>query len=128
MKTSTSSDLERDPGLRIEQVVVDDHVVVRVAGEIDVYTAPRLREQLIRLVGSGSVIVDLDEVTFLDSTALGVLVGALKRQRDHGGTFSVVASGNRVRRLFDITGLTRVFPFYKSVTEATSETGETPEA
>lgn len=114
----TSSELDRDPDLRISVEDGEDQPVVHVAGEIDVYTAPRLREQLLRLAGERTLIIDLTEVSFLDSTALGVLVGAMKRQRERGGTMSIVTSGTRVRRLFEITGLTRVFTVYDSVDEA----------
>jgi len=116
----TSSDLDRDPGLRISVQSGDEQLVVCVAGEIDVYTAPRLREQLMPLAGAGTLIVDLSEVSFLDSTALGVLVGAMKRQRERGGTMRIVTAGTRVRRLFEITGLTRVFTCYETLDEATS--------
>jgi anti-sigma B factor antagonist len=116
----TQSDLDRDPDLRIDVDKGDGRVVVRVAGEIDVYTAPRLREQLIRLVSDATLIVDLSDVSFLDSTALGVLVGAMKRQREANGTLSIVTSGTRIRRLFDITGLTRVFTVYDSLEDATA--------
>lgn len=115
-----SSDLDRDPGLRISVENSDGQPVVHVAGEIDVYTAPRLREELLRLVTDGTLIVDLSEVSFLDSTALGVLVGAMKRQRERGGTLSIVTEGPRMRRLFDITGLTRVFTLYETLEAALS--------
>src|SRR5918912_3313340 len=66
---------------------VAEHTVLEVGGEVDVYTAPRLRERLVELVDGGArdVVVDLSRVDFLDSTGLGVLVGALKRLRSAGG-------------------------------------------
>ncbi len=66
--------------------------VVAVGGEIDVYTAPKLREQLVDLVAAGShhLIVDMEGVEFLDSTGLGVLVGGLKRVRAHDGSLRLV--------------------------------------
>ena len=84
---------------------VDEHSVVDVKGEIDVYTAPKLREKLIELVSEGSydVVVNLEGVDFLDSTGLGVLVGALKRVKAHdgnfvtGGTIIVRQRGRRFR-------------------------------
>jgi anti-sigma B factor antagonist len=115
---TTSSDLDRNPDLRINVENADGRAVVRVAGEIDVYTAPRLREQLLRVAGDGSLIVDLTDVSFLDSTALGVLVGAMKRQRERGGTMLIVTTGTRISRLFEITGLSRVFSLYDSVQDA----------
>ena len=95
--------------------------VVDVKGEIDVYTAPKLREKLIELVSEGSydVIVNLEGVDFLDSTGLGVLVGALKRVKAHDGTLALVCTQDKILKIFKITGLTKVFPIHGSVEEAT---------
>jgi anti-sigma B factor antagonist len=101
---------------------VDGHSVVDVKGEIDVYTAPKLREKLIELVSEGSydVVVNLEGVDFLDSTGLGVLVGALKRVKAHDGNLSLVCTQDKILKIFKITGLTKVFPIFDSVEEATS--------
>jgi anti-sigma B factor antagonist len=97
-----------------------DRTVVQVTGEVDVYTAPKLREQLVSLVDAGryDIIVDMDAVEFLDSTGLGVLVGGLKRVRTHDGSLRLVCSQERILKIFRITGLTKVFPIYSSVEEA----------
>jgi anti-sigma B factor antagonist len=94
--------------------------VVAVGGEIDVYSAPKLRERLIALVDSGSynLIVDMEAVEFLDSTGLGVLVGGLKRVRAHDGWIDLVCTQGRILRIFRITGLSKVFSIYNSVAEA----------
>src|ERR671921_670016 len=104
---------------------VDEHTVLEVGGEVDVYTAPRLRERLIELVDSGAraVVVDLGRVDFLDSTGLGVLVGALKRLRAAGGTFSLVCAKEPLLKIFRITALDQVFPIHPSVEPATGSTG-----
>ncbi len=96
--------------------------VVHVGGEIDVYTAPLLREALDKQVSAGRVdlVVDLDEVTFMDSTGLGVLVGRLKLVRSQGGTLRIVSSQDRILKVFKITGLDKVFHIFASVDEATS--------
>jgi anti-sigma B factor antagonist len=101
-----------------------DATVVVVGGEIDVYTAPKLREQLIDLVSSGNyhLVVDMEGVDFLDSTGLGVLVGGLKRVRAHDGSLRLVCSQERILKIFRITGLTKVFPIHTSVEEALSAT------
>lgn len=85
--------------------------VVRAAGELDVNTAPELREQLARLVNEGSrkIVVDLTDVSFVDSTALSVLVSALKRLRQADGDLELASPNPSVRRVFEITGLTRLF-------------------
>ena len=99
---------------------VADWTVVNVEGEIDVYTAPRLRECLIDLVNRNHyhIIVDLERVEFLDSTGLGVLVGGLKRVRAHDGALSIVCTQERILKIFRITGNTKVFEIFNTVNEA----------
>ena len=84
------------------------------------YTAPRLRELLIDLVSQGSyqLVVNLDEVGFLDSTGLGVLVGDLKRVRAHDGSLDLVCTQQRILKIFRVTGLTEVFGIYQTVDQA----------
>jgi anti-sigma B factor antagonist len=100
--------------------------VIAVSGEIDVYTAPRLREALVSLVEAGNyrLIVDMEGVEFLDSTGLGVLVGGLKRVRAHDGVIDLVCTQGRILRIFRITGLSRVFNIYDSVDEALASHGK----
>ncbi|MGW3812890.1 anti-sigma factor antagonist BldG [Streptomyces sp. NPDC005046] len=101
-----------------------DRTVVEVGGEIDVYTAPKLREQLVELVNDGSfhLVVDMEGVDFLDSTGPGVLVGGLKRVRAHEGSLRLVCNQERILKIFRITGLTKVFPIHTSVEEAVNAT------
>ena len=98
--------------------------IVEVSGEIDVYTAPTLRERLNELVGAGHhhLVVDMEGVEFLDSTGLGVLVGGLKRVRAHEGSLRLVCTQERILKIFRITGLTKVFPIHTSVEEAVAAT------
>src|ERR687893_2887603 len=99
----------------------DGYAVLSVHGEVDVYTAPRFRERLIELVTEGrhQIIVDLQGVDFLDSTGLGVLVGGLKRLRSHDGDLVLVCTQSRILKVFEITGLTKVFAIHATVDEAT---------
>jgi anti-sigma B factor antagonist len=94
--------------------------VVDVEGEIDVYTAPRLRELLIDLVNKNNyqLVVNMEKVEFLDSTGLGVLVGGLKRVRAHDGSLDLVCTQERILKIFRITGLTKVFGIHETVDEA----------
>jgi anti-sigma B factor antagonist len=94
--------------------------VVKLGGKVDVYTAPKLREQLIDLGSNGvyHLVIDMEGVDFLDSTGLGVLLGGLKRVRAHEGTFQLVCNTERILKLFRITGLTKVFLIHTSVAEA----------
>ena len=94
--------------------------VIAVSGEIDVATAPQLRECLQGVIARGetTIVLDLLGVTFLDSTALGVLVGALKRCREAGGDLHVVVAEPRIVKIFEITGLTNVFTIADSLQAA----------
>ena len=106
--------------LKLGHYSKDGIEVVNVEGEIDIYTAPRLRELLIDLVSTNNyqLIVNLDKVGFLDSTGLGVLVGGLKRVRAHDGSLDLVCTQERILKIFRITGLTKVFGIYQSVDQA----------
>jgi len=106
--------------LKLGHYSKDGIEVVNVEGEIDIYTAPRLRELLIDLVGKGGyqLVVNLEKVGFLDSTGLGVLVGGLKRVRPHDGSLDLVCTQERILKIFKITGLTKVFGIYQTVDQA----------
>jgi len=112
-----------DQNFDISEAERDGVAVVSVQGEIDVATAPQLRERLQRRAsaGAGTIVVDLLGVTFLDSTALGVLVGALKRSREAGGELRLVIEQPRILKVFEITGLTDVFSIYTTVEEGLLE-------
>jgi anti-sigma B factor antagonist len=110
-----------DLGLEVEPDR-NGYTVLSVRGEVDVYTAPRLREKLVELVSEGkyTIVVDLEGVDFLDSTGLGVLVGGLKRLRSHDGELTLVCTQHRILKVFEITGLTKVFSIFDSVDAATA--------
>src|SRR5262245_57332108 len=90
----------------------DGWTVVRASGDLDLTTAPRLREAVIAVVvrGQPRIIVDLQSVDFIDSTGLGVLVGLLKRTRSQGGDLRVVSTRSALRKVLDFTGLDRALP------------------
>jgi len=106
--------------LKLGHYAKDGIEVIDVGGEIDIYTAPRLRELLIDLVGKGNyqLVVNMDKVGFLDSTGLGVLVGGLKRVRAHDGSLELVCTQQRILKIFRITGLTQVFGIHQTVDQA----------
>jgi anti-sigma B factor antagonist len=109
-----------DEAFDVSVAQVDGVPVVSVSGEVDVATAPILRDRLQELSagGASTVVIDLQEMTFLDSTGLGVLVGALKRCREGGGELRLVAAQPRILKLLDITGLMGVFPLHETVAAA----------
>ena len=94
--------------------------VVAVGGEIDVYTAPKLRDQITELVGAGiyDIVIDLEAVEFLDSTGLGVIVGGLKKVRAHDGSLRLVCTQDRLLKIFRITGLAKVFDIHGTAESA----------
>lgn len=106
--------------LRAEVSERDGWAVLEVGGEVDVATAPKLREQLIALVNDERyrIVVDLEHVDFIDSTGLGVLIGALKRVRTHDGDLGLVCTEPRILRVFEITGLLNVFSVHPTVDAA----------
>jgi anti-sigma B factor antagonist len=106
--------------LRLEVSEQAGWSVVQVGGEIDVATAPRLREQLIKLVNDERfrIIVDLEDVDFIDSTGLGVLIGARKRVRTHDGDVKLICTEPRIVKVFEITGLDQVFQIHTSLSDA----------
>jgi anti-sigma B factor antagonist len=107
--------------LKVNDYTTDDGLtVITVEGEIDVYTAPKLREKLIDLVNKGKfhLLVDMEKVEFLDSTGLGVLVGGLKRVRANDGSLELVCTQERILKIFRITGLTKVFGIHDSIEDA----------
>src|SRR6266576_919154 len=92
----------------------DDAYVISLAGEVDLYTAPEFKQQ---------VIVDFSNTTFIDSTTLGVLVGGVKRLRTNDGQLSLVCSDRNITKIFEITGLDRVFTIHATRDEAVSALG-----
>jgi len=85
--------------------------VVAVRGEIDLFTAPELKAAIVSAIEAGRtrLVIDLSETTFLDSTALGVLIGALKRLRTRDGAMTLVNRDANIAKTFEITGLDQIF-------------------
>ena len=96
--------------------------ILAVEGEVDAHTAPQLKSAIGVALDRGAteLIVDLDQVIFMDSTGLGVLVGGLKRLREVGGELRIVCTRRPILRILEITGLDKVIPLYSALAEATS--------
>ncbi|MDD3717549.1 MAG: STAS domain-containing protein [Actinomycetota bacterium] len=105
---------------------VGNFSLIGLSGEVDVYSAPKLRETIKDLVDEGkyNIVVDLERVAFLDSTGLGVLVGGLKRVKHHSGELGIICGQEKILRIFRITGLTKVFPVYHSRDELLAQAEE----
>jgi anti-sigma B factor antagonist len=113
--------MEDKPQFRVAyEAAADDVGVVILEGEIDIYSAPEFKEVLVNGIEGGAkrVIVDLSGVTFIDSTALGVLVSGAKRVRPRNGNLDIVCTDENIIRIFEITGLDRIFGIFPSRGEA----------
>jgi len=88
--------------------------VVDLNGEIDVYTSPKVKDAIGDLIDKGhyNLVINLEKVRYIDSTGLGVLIGGLKRVREHGGTVNLVCTNPQIKKIFDITGLVKIFGIY----------------
>jgi anti-sigma B factor antagonist len=107
--------------LSISTETRDSAVVVQAEGDLDVYTAPRLKEALEEFAtGGGRLILDLSEVHFIDSTALGVLVGILQQTQSNDGDFRLVVGDPFLLKIFHITGFDGMFPIFPQVAAALS--------
>ncbi len=112
-----------DTTFAISERTLEGATVLAVTGEIDVATAPSLRTRLVDAEDAGQrvVVVDLSGVSFIDSTALGVLVGAHKRLTSVGGSLRLVVTEPRIRKVLEITDLARIFPVFDTVDDAVGE-------
>ena len=104
-----------------ESIDQDTHLI-ELGGEVDLYTAPEFKERMVQVIDGGKtrLVVDLSKATFIDSTTLGVLVGGMKRLRPSGGSMALVCDDQNIQKIFEITGLDRVFPIHESREEALS--------
>ena len=116
MADSEVRDMELEVSSRLEK----DACVVLVTGEVDVYTSPSLKSALMAAAEEDcpTVIADMSGVDFIDSSGLGVLVGALRRAREAGGELRVVCDKENIVKIFRITGLDRVFPMFSTLDQA----------
>jgi anti-sigma B factor antagonist len=105
-----------------EQPVGHDVRVIAVSGYVDFDAAPRLKQSIVGCIEAGGsrLVIDLAEAAFIDSTAIGVLVGALKRLNKSGGSLVVVCTVENVQNIFEIVGLEDVIPLHRSRDDAVS--------
>lgn len=103
----------------------DTTCILEIEGEIDVYTSPQLKQDIVKLAEQGTkhLIINLSKVEYLDSTGLGVLIGGLKRFREKEGNLVLVGPGMRILRIFEITGLDKIFDIYATEADAAAKEG-----
>jgi anti-sigma B factor antagonist len=120
----------RPPEFAVTECAIDDlRHVVAVRGELDLFSAPALKDAVVAAVEAGriGVIVDLTETTFMDSSVAGVLVAVLKRIRRRGGALAIVIGDEVIARFFEIRGMDQVFTIVATraeAIEAVRSTGE----
>jgi anti-sigma B factor antagonist len=114
---SGETGLRKDPVLGVDKR--DTTYVVKLGGELDLYNAHQVRDALFEVCSDSPqrIVVDLGEVDFIDSTALGVLIEA-RTKLDNRGAFMLAAPGFETRRALEISGLDRHFTVHKTVPEA----------
>lgn len=107
--------------LDINSEHLEDVCTLRLTGEVDVYTAPRLKEALVQHIEDGctDIVIDLGGMGFIDSSGLGVLVGALRRVKEREGSIRLICDRENILKIFRITGLDKVFPIFSTLEEAT---------
>jgi anti-sigma B factor antagonist len=132
-RVTVSFDTEQPHEVEFDLVtrdVGDATFVVGLTGEVDLYTAPELKSELLRLVAEEPtrIVVDLSGATFVDSTTLGVLLGAVKRLRLIGGELVIVCADLNIRRILSITLLDRAFTIYDTLDDALAAPVESPQA
>jgi len=109
------------PPFEVELLRPSDRVVVvSLQGDLDIYSAQQFKAAVFEGISEGAarVIVDLDQVIFVDSTALGVIASGVRSIEAHGGTIDIVSDDKNITRLFEITGLDRVLQIYGSRADA----------
>jgi anti-sigma B factor antagonist len=106
--------------LSLTESTIESQLVVAVHGDVDVHSAPHLRDRLIAAIDAGAtaVVVDLTDVAFIDSTGLGALVAARNHAEERQASLRLVCSSERLLKLFRITGLHEVFAIFDSVARA----------
>jgi anti-sigma B factor antagonist len=95
-------------------------IVLDLEGELDTYSCPSLRETIVRLVDAGNkqILLNMGGVEYIDSAGLGTLVGGLKRASEHGGKLKIFNANAQIQKVFNITGLVRVFEQFDSEEDA----------
>ena len=119
--------MEERPQFRVEiEEIGEEHCVVVLAGEVDIDTAPQFKQAVKAAIdgGASSLIVDMTAVTFIDSTALGVLVSGVRQVRERNGALAVVCTETNINRIFELTGLNRIFAICATCEAATKSLAE----
>lgn len=106
--------------LHIEVIKNQDYAMLLVAGEVDAYTSGYFRETMLGVIENGlnTLIIDMCNVEYIDSSGLGALVGGLRRISENNGSIYIISCSDQVRKVFEITGLERVFKIFNNSEDA----------
>jgi anti-sigma B factor antagonist len=113
-----------------DEAVDADTQLLRARGELDLYAAPELKRRLASAIDAGKtrIVVDLTDASFMDSTALGVLLGALKRLRVRDGTLAVASEQPTILRILEVTGMNQVLDLHKTADDALTAVERHPDS
>lgn len=100
----------------------DNYVVINIEGEVDTYTSPKVKSDILKEIEEyKNIIISMEKVKFIDSTGLGVLIGVLKKVKEKEGKMIIVSPNSYINQIFEITGLFKVFKIVNSLNEAIDE-------
>lgn len=108
-------------GLQVEEELAGDVLILRLSGELDVYTAAILREKADAAVhrgGAHTVVLVCRHLSFLDSTGLGVILGRFRWLQERGGRMALAGATGRVRTVLEVSGVSRLIPLFESERKA----------
>jgi anti-sigma B factor antagonist len=113
-----------------DEAVDADTQLLRARGELDLYAAPELKRRLASAIDAGKtrIVVDLTDASFMDSTALGVLLGALKRLRVRDGALAVASEQPTILRILEVTGMNQVLDLHKTADDALTAVERHPDS
>ena len=106
--------------LQINLKYLGEIPIIELSGEVDAYTCSAFRDAMIEVIEQGhpNIVVSMANVEYIDSSGLGTLVGGLKRASEHNGKIAIVCSSHQIRKVFEITGLEKVFPVFDDESQA----------
>lgn len=107
--------------LGLEKEVLEDNVqLIRLSGELDIHSVPEFKQDVLSLLeqGCNDVIIDLDELSFMDSRGLGSFIGILRNVKEKQGSLRLICSNRAILTIFQRTGLNEIFSLYDSLDKA----------
>jgi anti-anti-sigma factor len=106
-----------------KEVLSQNSQIIRLSGELDIHSAPEFKDEVLSQLNQGfnTIIIDLDELHFMDSRGLGTFIGLSRSLKDKGGSLKLVCSNQTILKIFQRTGLSDIFRLFDNREEALSE-------